>query len=153
MFCSDTSLYLNGWRYHYPPATFPGVWERIEEALKDGRIVAPREVFNELVEMDDDVTAWAKPMKAHFVEPSEPVQRRAGVIESMFPKPGIRNKADPWVIAEAEARGLTVVTYEGSSFSGVPTKNWHRSMPGVCQHFGVKHASLAEALGQLGGPF
>lgn len=152
MFCSDTSLYLNGRRYHYPPATFPGVWDRIEEALKDGRIIAPREVFNELTAMDDDVSAWAKPMKAFFVDPSEPVQRRAGVIESMFP-PGIRNSADPWVIAEAEARGLTVVTYEGSSFGGAPTKRWHRSMTGVCEHFGVRHASLAEALAALGGPF
>ena len=57
------------------------------------------------------------------------------------------------MIAEAEIRGLTVVTYEGRSFRGVPTKNWSRQMPGICKHLGVKCATLPESLTQLGGSF
>ena len=34
-------------------------------------------------------------------------------------------------------RGFTVVTYEGRSFSGIPTKNWDKTMPGICKHLGV----------------
>lgn len=153
MFVFDTSAYLNGWRDHYPPETFPGVWELIETALDEGRIVGPREVYNELEKKDDDVAAWAKKRIARFVDPVEEVQLQTGPIYQSFPNPGVRNAADPWVLAEARVKGLTVVTYEGRTFSGVPTRRWHRSMPGVCQHHDVPCITLPEALGQLGGSF
>ena len=50
-------------------------------------------------------------------------------------------------------QGFTVVTYEGRSFSGVPTTRWHRSMPGVCQRFNVACCTLPEALKMLGAEF
>jgi hypothetical protein len=46
MLVFDTSAYLNGWRDHYPPKTFPSVWKLIEDAMVDQRIIAPREVLN-----------------------------------------------------------------------------------------------------------
>jgi hypothetical protein len=57
------------------------------------------------------------------------------------------------VIAEAKARGFTVVTYEGQSFNGVRTKRWHTKMPGICQELGVACATLPEGLALLGGSF
>ncbi len=109
----------------------------------------PREVFRELTVYDDDVAAWIKQRAAVVVEPSADVQREAGRIEEAFPNPGTRSSADPFIIAEALISGFTVVTYEGRSFSGVPHKNWHRSMPGICQHFGVACCTLPEALSAL----
>lgn len=87
------------------------------------------------------------------MEPSSDVQREAGVIQGMLPNPGVRDGADPFVVAEARVRGLVVVTYEGRSFSGVPTKNWWRRMPGICQHVGVGCRTLPEALTMLGARF
>lgn len=121
--------------------------------MQDGRIITPREVYRELLKKDDTIVEWAKERLAVFVEPSEEVQRAAGVIYSMFPGPGRRDGADPFVVAEAEVRGFTVVTYEGRSFSGVPTTRWHRSMPGICRHIGVPCATLPEALTMLGASF
>lgn len=138
MLVFDTSAYLNGWRDHYPPSTFPSVWGQIADAMEDGRVMAPREVFSELTRKDDDVAAWAKERVDKFVEPGDDVQSRAGEILAMLPSPGERDGADPFVIAEAEIRKFTVVTYEGRSFSGVPTKNWARTMPGICQRIGVE---------------
>lgn len=152
-FVFDTSAYLSGWRHHYPPATFPRVWQLIEASLEDGRVLSPREVYNELVRKDDDVARWAKRGIQRFVYPTAEVQRLAGVIYRSFPNPGVRNDADPWVIAEAKAKRLTVVTYEGQTFAGVPTKRWARSMPGICRHHGVPCYTLPEALGRLGGSF
>jgi hypothetical protein len=60
----DTSAFINGWRYHYPPSTFPEVWDFIGEALEDGRIVSPRMVLTELKSKDDDVYAWARHRRA-----------------------------------------------------------------------------------------
>ena len=89
-----------------------------------------------------------------FLDPSEEVQRAAGVIFAMFSAgSGRRDGADPFVIAEAQARGFTVVTYEGRSFSGVPTRNWEKTMPGVCRHVGVPCRTLPEALTILGASF
>lgn len=153
MLVFDTSAFLNGWRHHLFPDTFPSVWELIDAAMTDGRIIAPREVLTELTHKDDEVAAWAKERADLFVEASELVQRRAGEIYSLFPNPGLRDQADPFVIAEAELSGYVVVTYEGQSFSGVPTKNWARSMPGICQHLRVDCCTLPEALTRLGASF
>lgn len=156
MFVFDTSAYINGWRDHYPPTTFPGVWTLIETAFGDGRVISPREVYNELTRKDDEVAAWAKERADGFVEPTEDVMRAAGAIfEYELPNPTTRDGADPWVIAEARMRGFTVVTYEGRTFSGVPfgEQRWARTMPGICQRLGVPCVTLPEALGELGGSF
>ena len=60
MLVFDTSAYINGWRVHYPLATFPSIWELFEECMGDGRILASRVVYTELEAKDDDVFAWAK---------------------------------------------------------------------------------------------
>ena len=97
MLVFDTSAYLNGRRDHYPPATFPSVWDLVATAMADGRIVAPRAVYLELVAKDDEVTAWCKQQPAHvFVDPIEAVQRRVGAVYARFANPGRRDGADPF---------------------------------------------------------
>lgn len=150
----DTSAYLNGRRDHYPPNTFPSVWDVVAIAMTEGRIIAPREVYRELVAKDDEITEWCKQLPTHvFIDPIEPVQRRVGAVYARFPNPGRRDGADPFVIAEAQHRGFTVVTYEGRSFSGVPTRHWDRTMPGICKHLEVPCCTLPEALAMLGASF
>ena len=153
MLVFDTSAFLNGWHDHYPPATFPSVWDVISEAMQTGQIVTPREVYREITKLDDDVCAWAKQRSRHVTDPIAEVQREAGIIAGMFPNPGVRNRADPFVVAEARIGRLTVVTYEGRSFSGVPHKNWTRTMPGICNHLSVDCRTLPEALAMLGATF
>jgi hypothetical protein len=153
MLVLDTSAVINGRRDHYPVGTFPGVWQLVEQAMSDGRIIAPREVYRELVGQDDEIAKWAKERTGDFVDPNEQVQEAVGPIYAQFPRPGRRDGADPFVIAEARVRGFTVVTYEGRSFSGLPTARWDRSMPGICQHIGVPCATLPEALAILGAMF
>ena len=74
----DTSCYLNGKHDHLPLATFPSVWSLVAEAIRDGRIVMPREVYRELTAQDDAVAEWIGAFVANIVEPSEQVQRLAG---------------------------------------------------------------------------
>ncbi|HVC07143.1 MAG TPA: DUF4411 family protein [Solirubrobacterales bacterium] len=153
MFVFDTSAYLNGWHDHLPPATFSSVWDFIAAEMAAGRIITPREVFTELERKDDEVTQWARERRDQFVEPSEDVQRLAGQIYALFPNPGVRDDADPFVIAETQVRGFVVVTYEGRSFDGVPHRRWDKTMPGICRHLNVGCATLPEALTGLGGSF
>lgn len=153
MFVYDTSAFINGWRDHLPPATFGSVWIFIGDEMAAGRIIAPREVLAELQQKDDDVAAWAAERRELFIEANEAVQRRAGEIYQDFPNPGLRDGADPFVIAEAEARGFTVVTYEGRSFNGQRHRRWDRVMPGICERHNVDCATLPESLTRLGGSF
>lgn len=153
MFVFDTSAYINGWRDHYPPATFPSVWSLIDAAFDDLRVISPREVYNELTRKDDDVCAWAKDRMAGFIEATAAVTREAGAIQASFSSPGTRDGADSWVIAEARVRGYTVVTYEGRTFGGARTKRWEDKMPGICEHHGIPVVTLPDALGTLGGTF
>ena len=151
MLVADTSAYINGQRDHYPTGTFPGVWSAVGAAIQDWRIVLPREVYRELNEQDEEVAGWIGNYDDHVFEPVQEVQGLAGQYQREFEtQRARRNAADPCVLAEAQHRGFTVVTYEGRSFRGVPTTRWHRSMPGVCQHFGIPCRTLPEALGMLG---
>jgi Domain of unknown function (DUF4411) len=122
-------------------------------AMADQRIIAPREVLNELKQKDDEVASWAKARAELFVEPIAEVQTEAGAVLAMLPNPGMRDGADPFVVAEAKVKRMTVVTYEGRSFSGAPTKNWARRMPGICTKVGVECCTLPEALAKLGASF
>jgi hypothetical protein len=154
MLVFDTSAYINGWRVHYPPETFPSVWELFEECMRDGRIIAPREVYNELETKDDDVFAWAKRLEALFVDPSEAVQAAIGPIAALIPNYGVRDLADPFVMAEAKVRGSTVVTYEGTNtITGARTKKWAEKMPGICDQLGIPCCIVPEALGMLDAKF
>jgi Domain of unknown function (DUF4411) len=81
----DTSAYINGRLDHLPPATFPTVWQIVETAIDDGRIILPREVFRELTAQHDDIARWIRTRVAMVVEPSQAVQRDAGRIRAAFP--------------------------------------------------------------------
>jgi len=153
MFVFDTSAFINGWRFHYPPETFPSVWDLVGQALEDTRVLSPREVLNELAAKDDDVYRWAKARSECFVEPTAEVQELAGRIQAQLPKPGVRDGADPWVIGEASVRKLTVVTYEGRTVGGAQTLKATTKMPGIYDAFGVPCVTLPMALGALGGAF
>lgn len=154
MLVFDTSAYLNGWNHHYRPQTFPSVWELVAQGVQDGRIITPREVFNELCGKDDDVKAWIEAFdRSLFVEPSPEVQTLSGAFYDRLPNPDMRDKADPFVLAEAQHRHFVVVTYEGTSFSGSRTKHWDRRMPGICNEFGIACCTMPEALERLGGSF
>ena len=150
MLVFDTTAFINGWNDHLPPVTFPSVWSAIGVALADARIILVREVYREVLAQDDELKKWLNDWESVVVEPDEAVQRAAGEVAAMFPPEAGRHAADPFVLAEARARGFTVVTYEGRNFSGERTRRWATKMPGVCQHFSIPCVTLPESLRMLG---
>jgi len=150
MFVLDTSAYINGSRDHFFPDMVPGVWKLVEQSIDDGRVILPRAVYVELCEKDDAAAELIKRHKKAVVDPTEEVQKLAGSFAAEFLEAPTRNAADPFILAEARVRGFTVATYEGRTYSGIPTKRWHTKMPGICQHFGIPCCTFPEALKQLG---
>ena len=131
-YCFDTSVLITAWRRNYPRDVFSTLWENLEEMIEHGEIVAPWEVRVELESKDDEILAWARERDYMFIPVDEDIQVRVATILSLFP--GLldtklnRSGADPFVIALAQARNLTVVTYERKSNNREKPK-----IPDVCE--------------------
>lgn len=126
------------------------VWRLIEDAIDDGRIIVPREVYRELCAQEDEISSLVKRHEAAVRDPSQEVQRKAGRFQSLFPNPGLRDQADPFVMAEAHTSKATVVTYEGITFTGEPARGADKKMPALCKMEHVECCTLAQALQRLG---
>lgn len=151
MYVFDSSAFINGARHHYYLNTMAAVWDLVEVAIEDGRVIVPREVFREVTFQEDDVSELLKRHKDAVVEPPEEVQSLAGIYQQrFFSGSELRDRADPWIMAEAEVRGATIVTYEGITFSGAAARGSAQKLPAICAQVGLKCCTLAQALQDLG---
>ena len=148
-FVFDSSAFINGARHHYYLDTMRAVWDLVETAIDDGRVIVIRAVYREVLEQDDDISKLLARHVEAIAEPTEQVQRRAGEFEKFFSRSKLRDEADPWVMAEAEAREAVVVTYEGITL-GEPARGAEKKLPAICKGVDIACCTLAQALRDLG---
>lgn len=134
----DTSALIDGLERYYPEEHFPGLWERVDEMIGEGRIIISEEVWEEAQSKDAVVKAWCEPRKDAIVVPTDAtvaqeVQRVLNGHERLVMNLKGRNRADPFVIAVAGLRGAVVVTGEGSDGTDNRPK-----IPYVCAHLGIE---------------
>lgn len=135
-FSLDTSGLLDAWARHYPLDVFPTIWSHMDHAAKSGAIFVVEEVVLELERKDDGMHKWIEDRDAMVVPIDGELQSRVSAIMSKYPRlvdtKKKRSGCDPWVIALAQARGLTVVTGEK------PTGNLLKpKIPDVCKDLGL----------------
>lgn len=152
MYSVDTSVLITAWRDHYWPDVFSGFWEKFEEAVDDGVLVAIDPVRSELTKRDDAVAGWAK-ARPHFFVPLDPdIQAAtADVLQShpgLITQGGKRSTVDPFVIGLGIARGFPVVTYERPSNSLA-----RPHIPNVCHDKGHEVLNMEELVRRLGWQF
>ena len=133
----------------------PGFWEILEQSAEAKLVCSPMMVHDEIMKGGDELTKWAKLMRANnlFIEADQAVQRGVGTIGAYvrenFDPPYAKvflEGADPWVIsAAAETKGI-VVTHE--SLGGLGCKRV--KIPNVCQTIGVDYINCYEMLRRLG---
>ena len=145
----DTSALIDAWREHHPPDIFLTLWERnLEEMIYEGLLIAPKEVFRELQQRDDDLWNWVKVHKKMFIELDKEQIRQVKVILGEFPKLIDSRKAtcdaDPFVIGLALSKNWTVITSERSNPGGNPR------IPDVCRYYNIKCIRLIEFLRERG---
>lgn len=84
---------------------FTGLWERLAELARSGRLVAPREVLRELEKGDDELVPWAREHAMMFQDPDEQQLVTVQAILRQFPDFVDPDKetpeADPFVVARA----------------------------------------------------
>lgn len=72
----DSSSLINLYR-QIPLDVFPSVWGKIESKIKDGKLIAPKEVRNELKRRNDALSQWIDMNPNMFVEDSDELRALA----------------------------------------------------------------------------
>lgn len=142
-FCFDTSAILDAWVRHYPPDVFPTIWERMDQAARGGQIFVIDEVVTELKRKDDGIFKWIEDRESMIVSIETDVQSCLVEIMTKYPRlvdtKKNRSGCDPWVIALARARGLSVVSAEKASGSLIKPK-----IPDVCKDLAVPYVEVVD---------
>jgi uncharacterized protein DUF4411 len=148
----DTSSILEWFVDTYPPSIFPSLPDRVEALIAQGRLRAPKAVFDE-IRPGDDCHKWAKAQTALFVEESVAVQRLVRQLMATHHNPakplkGI-NGADPFVIAMAKDGGPHWIVVSDEH----PGSLESRKIPFVCGHEKVECIRFQEMMLREGWQF
>ena len=140
-YCLDSSSIIAAWDERYPPDNFPAFWTQMDRALNSQLVLVPEAVLDELDKKSKDAAKWLKERSGAIVPYESDIQRQAREILADFPRLVATRKitfaADPFVIATAMVKGLTVVSEEG------PTGNLSKpNIPDVCRSLNVKCIKL-----------
>jgi hypothetical protein len=155
-FVLDTSAFINSWNHHYRLPVFQGVWDALGDAMDNGIVSSPSEVFDEISRRTGDpLHQWCVPHQRSFVPPDASWMAHIGVIQAHAPHwfTGTGDHAaDPFVVAMSMELQVPVVTYEGLAFSGDAARvgTQRRAMPHVCSLVQVQVATMFDVLNHLG---
>lgn len=140
-YCIDTNVFIQAWQKYYKPDLCPGYWEVLNEMGREEIIFISNAVYNEITEIEDELSKWLKTSEIPVMDETEDVLRRLKEIFAFDPvheqlvdnKRG-RSLADPWVIAHAMDMDAVVVTKEERITSPRSKKI---TIPNVCDNMGV----------------
>jgi len=168
-YCLDSDILISAHRRFYPFDIFPGFWEMIEVNAEKDIVKIPLAVYEELLRgsKEDELKRWVKKhKKILIVEPDDDIMERYGEIanfvndhyEVKYIDEFIKGEnADPFVIATAWAKGMTVVTLESVKKENID-KNTGKikgkiKIPNICIHLGVPNITFTEMLRDIGVKF
>lgn len=150
-YCFDTSSLIECWTRSYPPDIFPGLWDKLGDLVTYAQVVCPEEVRIELIRQDDGLAEWTAARPHLFVPLDDSIQRATREVLRAHPllmkATKNRNGADPFVIATAQVRRLTVVTEEQGGSAAKP------KIPTVCGALGVPCIDVLAFLREQGWSF
>jgi hypothetical protein len=153
----DANVFIQAQKGPYAFNLVPKFWTFLSGQLAKGIIRTPKMVYDELVEGQDDLTAWCKQRRQKGLchHPDQAVQTCYGTIASHVAtefKPHQAAEflmgADGWLVAHAMNGDGIVVTQE--------TERSHRAkikIPTICKIFSVKWMNTYEMLRDLGASF
>ena len=160
-YCTDTSALIE-LHATYGSDVFVSLWQNVAELVKEGRLIAPREVLREIEKKDDDLLKWVKNHRKIFREEEIEQIQSAQEILSDFPNlidPAKETPdADPFVIALAiiENTKRQDFLFKGQCIVVTQEKPSRRSrpkIPDVCQHYGIECISVAGLFRKEGWKF
>lgn len=157
-FCLDFNVLMQAKNGPYAFDLAPGFWDLIDRSIRGGLVYVCREVYDEILEMEDELATWCRTRKDRgiYVMPDQEVAGRyVRIVEFVdghdrygrHHKNRFLAKADPWLIAQAWQDETLVVTMEVK----VARNSTKPKIPNICEHFGVRWIDTYEMLRRLGG--
>lgn len=154
LYCLDSGIYITAHRNYYAFDIVPGFWDALLDLAAADQICSCIPVFDEIAgkaQGADLLAVWSRQNKAALFreiddEVTDAYSQLANFAAARYePQHHTKflNGADPWVIAYALAKGLTVVTSESAKQreETIPGSNLFRGkikIPNMCNHFGVR---------------
>ena len=139
----DTNIFIQAKNLHYGFDFCPAFWDWLSREHQSGKILSVRQVGDELVAGDDELSQWAEDQGDEFFRDTDKLTLPALVevsvwIQAQGFEPAAVNTfmqiADYYLVAYAKAHGHTVVTHEIPSDSRRKIK-----IPTVCIGIGVPY--------------
>lgn len=151
MYLLDTNCFVEAKDRYYGFDFAPGFWQWLDGAFTSARIASIGRVYDELLEKDDDLSAWAKSRKTMFLAEDlltiQSMQRLSTWVQDeqrlvAAARAKFFQDADYVLVAQAHAHGYTVVTQEVES----PESKARLAIPDACNGLGVAHINTFEML-------
>ena len=113
--------------HNYPIKRFSPLWLEIEELFNLGRAYVVREVYEEVMNKDDDMAGWIKERQTQVVKElsADDYNQAISIIRAhptLEDENRVKTIADPYVIAHSLNHKTVVVTAERSVSSGKNNK-------------------------------
>jgi len=129
----------------------PGLWERLAKLILSGLVISHIEVLYEIRKdgtKGEELYDWANSHTEVFRDYAWNTE--GAVIKTMSPRYSafVNQKvgdiyADPWLVAQAKTRSLTLITEEKPKPSADATRH---KLPNVCTHYQVSTVNLVELI-------
>ena len=147
---------------HYPSATFHSLWSRLQELVDRGKLIAPRRVYDELLEYggESEVVKWATRNQKMFKDENsaEFIQLLAEITNkhsNWVDVDSEKNKADPYIVALARLTkaNTRLTTGEVVVVSEESTDPKRLKIPSVCAEYKIRCIKLLQLFETEGWKF
>lgn len=140
----DSDILINSNRY-VPRKRFGSFWDKIEEYIESDEIGILKIVRNEIEKGTDDLYNWLSRFPATKFINEKAEEEVLLIVKDIVNKyPDLVNplntgdQADPYLVAYAKVRNLSVITYESPRSP--------KKIPEICKTMGVNCMNLEEFL-------
>jgi hypothetical protein len=151
-YCLDANVLIQAWQKYYSSTLCPDYWRILSQLGTEGRIFLPKNVYEEIVRTEDDLSSWLKQSNIPIYNIDSEVTQCLSRIYAADPmhvqlvdNTRQRSLADPWVVAHAMKEKACVVTKEEKVTTGNRIK-----IPNVCDKMGVRWINDFELAAELG---
>jgi len=145
---------------HNPMDIYQTLWQKMEGLVRNNRLLAPREVLDEIIRFDDALAVWAKKHPDMFKDPTKDQIEIVKDILKKYPslvKKSKRYVADPWVIALAiemrESPQSTLYEIKRIVVTEEKIRGTRVRIPYVCQEYAVEVIDILDMVRKEGWKF
>ncbi len=149
MYLLDANVFITAKNLHYGFDFVPAFWDWLDLAHKNDRVISVEKVGEELKAGQDELATWAAGRPSFFMEPDASVvaslqattQWASGAGYAQAAVATFLQSGDYYLVAQAHAKRLTVVTHE---VAGNSTKRI--KIPDACKALGIACVSPYQML-------